>query len=220
MSEKMILFTKENREKVIAGTKTMTRRLIKIPDGYKWFCEDCDDDGNVESIVISPRIGGITKEIKPRYQVGDTLLLQEPYQITLDCPNADFERVNVLGHWTDDGRVFSRTLNIEESKKFWGRKKPKMITSGRYMYKSLARHRLKCTEVIAERLQEISIKDVMAEGVPIPPAKCGCFYEQKTERILKCRAWVKLWDSINKPRGHGWKKNDWVFGYRFERELT
>ena len=82
------------------------------------------------------------------------------------------------------------------------------------MYKSLTRTWFKVVDVKAERLKDITIKDIWAEGTPkmnLPHAKkkdLGWYYY---------KPWRKLWDSINYKRGFGWDKNPWVWVYEYRK---
>lgn len=75
---------------------------------------------------------------------------------------------------------------------------------------------LVCRAVKAERVQDISEADAMAEGVP-----CEIIFD--TDRGIDGKAFPKrefrtLWDSINDRRGYGWAVNPFVFATTFERQ--
>jgi hypothetical protein len=76
-----------------------------------------------------------------------------------------------------------------------------------FMPKEVARIFLKVTGVRVERLQEITVKDIMAEGITTSnrlPDDC-------------IKSFGLLWDNLNKKRGFGWGENPYVFVYEFER---
>jgi hypothetical protein len=90
------------------------------------------------------------------------------------------------------------------------------------MPKEAARIFLRVTDVRAERLQDISVVDVMAEGLPCDNEINNP--DQSTHDGIK--AWNlayaqhlfrELWDSLNAARGYGWETNPWVWVYEFER---
>ena len=88
------------------------------------------------------------------------------------------------------------------------------------MYKSLARTWLEILDVRAERIQDISEEDAIAEGckgsayssiIDDPEALNGWRNTLTTSRIQ----FMKLWNSIHGP--DAWKDNKWVWAYKFRR---
>ena len=76
------------------------------------------------------------------------------------------------------------------------------------MPREAARIFLRVTDVRVERLQEISQKDIYAEGMP-QIAMCN-----EATAIL----WYKtVWDRQYAIRGYGWDTNPRVWVYGFER---
>lgn len=75
-----------------------------------------------------------------------------------------------------------------------------------HMPRWASRINLKITEVRAERINDISTEDCMAEGLEqrIP-------YEGFRYRFRR------LWDSINAKRGYSWESNPWVWVIEFKR---
>jgi hypothetical protein len=82
---------------------------------------------------------------------------------------------------------------------------------------------LEVTGVRVQRVQEISAKDIIAEGAVERSheveflGKCpvstfdGCCYSD-----LKS-LWAAGWDSINAKRSFGWEVNPWVWVYEFKK---
>ena len=76
----------------------------------------------------------------------------------------------------------------------------------------------------AERVQDISAKDIIAEGAvfgshqpnwdnrdwPVSVFDGGCYPD-----LLSL--WRAGWDSLNAKRGFGWKENPWVWVVEFRR---
>ena len=89
-----------------------------------------------------------------------------------------------------------------------------------------ARTFLKITDVRAERLQEITEDDALAEGIEISSWEC-CITPFKNYSKRKedqhpnngfssaPSSYKSLWDSINKD--YQWESNPWVFRYEFEK---
>ncbi len=142
-------------------------------------------------------------EFKSRYQVGDKLWLQEPYQIEMSHD----ETHEVQGLYADDDINFMAALTSQEWLNFYARKFPYRGTSGRFMYKSLARHWFEVEGVRAERVQHISEEDAQAEG-------CDCDYEAGKGYRWYFRI---LWDSIYGGTEFAWAKNPWDFVYKFRK---
>lgn len=69
---------------------------------------------------------------------------------------------------------------------------------------------LEITDVSVEKLQDISINDILAEDVIslIPPTK-----EMPADMAIAYAReyYAEHWDSINAKRGHPWKSNPWVW---------
>ena len=218
-----IIFTKENRQNVRDGSKTQTRRIIKMPEGIAAKYEYSGNDGGNE---LLPKLSGhywmngyaMWRPKKCPYGVvGDRLYLQEPYQITTERGNGF-----MYGIYLDDEKVFDIKLNEDEWSKWANRKWPHHKTTARFMYKSLARIWFEITGIRVERVQDISEKDCEKEGIrgyeahgggthfnpvtlyPAFPEKGGGFRTAK-------EAFEVLWDSINAKRGYGWDKNPWVW---------
>jgi len=81
---------------------------------------------------------------------------------------------------------------------------------------------LRVTAVRAQRVQEISEEDAIAEGIEhVPPGPCYWAGEMSgTGKVTYANpqyAFSRLWNSINAKRGFGWDANPWVWAYTFER---
>lgn len=76
-----------------------------------------------------------------------------------------------------------------------------------FMPREASRITLEITNIRVERLQAISARDVIAEGVWDKTHTLGDFNWQ--------REWIEKWDSINKKRGYDWNSNPWVWVIEF-----
>lgn len=205
---KPILFTKDNRLKFIAGTKTQTRRVI-IPQPDSRHCRIDFENGVLKE---SSKINGcwhVNRIWKPRYSVGETVYLPEPYQI--DENETNFFSMRVAGEYLDDNKYFE--IDVDDAKIFTQlckRKFPYRKTAARFMYKSLARHFATVTKVRAEQGQDISEADAIAEGVIVGSSAMGHIF-------TAIEHFKGLWDSINAKRGYGWEKNPWNFVYDLKK---
>ena len=103
-----------------------------------------------------------------------------------------------------------------------------------FMPKWAARIRRTVTAVRAERLQDISEEDAIAEGVGagwdiaagepgwpdyghIRVVAGGTTFSDITQDTARM-SYATLWDSINAKRGFRWDDNPWLFAYTFETE--
>jgi len=144
MKETPIIFSTELIPKVLDGTKTQTRRVIKM-----------------HAIMLPPNPTTETinlyKELAIRWcpygQVGDRLIIKEAWAVDkLWDAKKPSEISNLATLWYPaDGQI----------KPMWvGRTR-----SSRFMCKWMSRAKLEITEVRAERVQEITPRDCEAEGI-------------------------------------------------------
>ena len=75
-----------------------------------------------------------------------------------------------------------------------------------FMPKWAARTWLEVIRVKVERVQDIKLNDIEAEGI----------ITKNTEAGEALELWIKLWDRINAKRGFGWDVNPWVWVYEFK----
>lgn len=82
-----------------------------------------------------------------------------------------------------------------------------------FMPREASRITLEITNIRVERLQDISEKDAIAEGVD-----CVSMSDVPRQATLSRRADFKqLWDKINRKRGFCWKTNPYVFVINFKK---
>jgi hypothetical protein len=99
----------------------------------------------------------------------------------------------------------------------WDRSKPAARwRGGRLMPKWAARLWLEVIEVRAERVQDISEVDAIAEGVDA--VSMAAVPRQAT--MNRRSDFKQLWDSINAKRGYGWDANPWVWRIAFRKVGT
>lgn len=158
--------------------------------------------------VIVRTTDGQLLEFKPQYRMREVVAVAQSYQKAY--PNADFEMVKKWTFMTESAG--------------W---KNKM-----FVKPNLMPHSIKITNIRIERLQDISDKDCLAEGVKEVEVSnnwgnsathteyCITYYDKKglTKQFVspKCpqEAYAALIDKIN---GYGtWESNPYVFVYDFE----
>lgn len=196
---------------VLNGTKTMTRRLLKVPktcNGKEVYSFNIlTNNAGTQCVDLVDENGGVLDSWKPHYEVGEVVAIAQPYK-TLYL-NADFE--------TEDSYHF-----LTESKG-WNNKM--------FVKADLMPHHIKITDVRVERLQDITNEDCLKEG--IRKATIGYYVEGLMVRDWEKEAHretesgnIKLFPTpklayaslINKICGKGtWERNPWVEAYTFER---
>lgn len=207
--EKPILFSTPMVRAILAGRKTVTRRVIKPqPPSIgqyrfsnppykafwnhlhkKWWLTPLD----VDEFDPSPR--ELYEYACPYGQPGDRLWVRETWR-KLDCPQHD--EGQPPGTLCLCNQVQYRADGDSDGK--W---RPSI-----FMPRWASRVTLEITGVRIERLQEISEADAIAEGVEArgPNHVVGARYR-----------FGQLWNPINAKRGYGWEANPWVWVVEFKR---
>jgi hypothetical protein len=197
---KPILFSAPMVRAILAGQKTMTRRVIKP-----------QPSGNLRnSVFVNSGIeDSHGKEIKPPFYPGDIMWVRETWM-----PETE-QRIHTGGY------IYKATDNPEpdgDDKLKW---RPSI-----FLPREAARIFLRVTDVRAERIQDITEADARREGISYwDDVGCCCsnrkFMDYSTGEFTiyedPIRSFHTLWDSINAARGYGWDKNPWVWVYTFER---
>lgn len=191
--ERGIIFSTELIPKIMDGTKTQTRRtwglerMNKKPDN--WRVGSMDIAGRI--IWVASHIDrSVAPKLKCPYgQVGDRLWLKETW--AGDVPNGiDYKA---------DGHSYGEEIKVP-----W--------KSPRFMPRWASRIGLEIIDLRAERLQDISEEDAIAEGwdSQLSPLFKGVPLE------CRPRVWfAQLWDSINAKR-YPWEANSWVWVIGFK----
>lgn len=196
---KGIIFTESNFDLTVQGIKTQTRRIIKSRTG---FFQVCSKNGIVTDIWQTDANGWCGDNlipVNPRYKVGETVYLKEPYIIT--------------GQTYEYEYLHENKTDIACIKRNGGYK------NKLFMPEIAARYFIKITNVRAERLQDISHEDCIKEGITYEMAymyngwypsyndpDSGGYPDYKT-------AYSVLIDEIN---GKGtWDSNPWVWVYDY-----
>lgn len=218
MKDRPIIFSGPMVKAILAGVKTQTRRLIKdargamVPVDRDVIRGTCPN-GKACWYAQWPHQHGHQRACEPSGHVGDRLWVRENFSVddSLDLvAPSDLDQAVVVeyaadGLVTKPGRAFDR-----------GKLRPSI-----YLPRWASRITLEVTEIRAQRLQEISAEDSIAEGVtcwicngPVDGTSendCGCFHSKAEARP----SFEVLWDSINRKRAP-WSSNAWVFAISFE----
>lgn len=213
MAIKPILFSTPMVQAILAGRKTMTRRvakkkysntdLVMKTDKYGARLVELQNDAPPPVPITYPdgRQGTrwsfiAVRDVPSPYRRGDILWVKETWYYEEhmhgitdgepDLPNGRYSHRYVYRADSPDYPV-----DVGVGMQGW---RPSI-----HMPKEAARIFLRVTDVRAERLQEIDDDDVLAEGLEI-----GAPFDE-------------LWNSLNAKCGYGWDANPWVWAITFER---
>ena len=215
--EHPILFRPELVRKILDGKKTQTRRPMKwkkLPGdedirswhqdgGGNWIGWSCTERDH-------PDLGGATKSMYPNGegfpcpfgQAGDVLWVRESWG-----DRADYSMI---------GEVHAERYYYAAD----GRKSGWKYRPSIHMPKEACRLRLEITDVRVERIQSISAKDIMAQGVvdrahhsehfgkcPVSTIDKACYMDLQS-------LWAAAWEKAYKG---SWQRNDWVWVITFKK---
>ena len=176
MKERPILFSSPMIHAILDGRKTQTRRIVKSAN------DSCGDPIMPNDSRLPCKYG------KP----GDRLWVRESFRLTGDS-HGEYYAGDKLGG------VIYRATNPDGICDMEGGWKPSI-----HMPRAKSRKTLEITGIRVERLQDISEKDAIAEGVG-----------SAVTRDCKRPKFVALWESINGPGS--WDANPWVWVVGFRR---
>jgi hypothetical protein len=206
--EKPILFSAEMIKAILDVRKTQTRRIMNpqpylepgtmkiaigedVPTAY-WHWKDEWWWSDIQPSLV---------EKCPYGKVGDMLWMRETWRT--------HEKYNDLAprNLPEDAPIqYKADLSLTGSVGVYAKWRPSI-----FMPKWASSITLQINDVKVERLQDITLDGILAEGCPIEhrPEKCNGMGHA-------VYGWFEyLWDSINKKRGYGWGTNPWVWAIKF-----
>lgn len=192
---KPILFNTDMVRAIQDGRKTVTRRVIKPRFREKECGFFTATIAGQLFLCYSDEDGDETRRVKAPYQVGDILYVRETW-------------VKIGSVLVKEWRYVYKADVKEEcfSEHFWN---PSI-----HMPKEAARIFLRVTDIRVERLQDMKMSDIKAEGV-VPLKVTGGQWQQWQRDYMK-----PVWDSTVKKTDldkYGWAANPWVWVIEFER---
>lgn len=185
---------------VLDGTKTMTRRLLKVPKtcNGKEVCSFnvLTNNAGTQCVDLVDENGDVLGSWKPHYEVGEIVAIAQSYKEIY--PNADFEMI--------DGSFMTESAG-------W--------TNKMFVRANLMKRHIMFTDAKVERLQSISDDDILREGVWQFYDNKNLFYVSKNigyaPDVAFLTAREAFWFLIDKVSGNGtWENNPWVVAYSFE----
>lgn len=225
----------------LAGIKSQTRRVVKLPS---WSTQDWDDFDPDEPAVVCAATGCMPDLPCPYGQAGDRLWVRETFMV--------FERAETMmsefggptrptGDYVPGGYGYFADLDkcgqvpvtdgiqtcLRTPKGPW---KPSI-----HMPRAASRLSLEIVSVRVERVQDITEADAAAEGVQLSVSQSGSPILNisakhkaldyipvglKNEAAVEAAYTYRMhfaarWDDLNKKRGFGWDANPyvWVISY-------
>lgn len=187
---------------ILDGTKTQTRRIIKMPAPEPYAVMGEADDGTPWPFVMD-EAGQYHAMRCPFGQPGDRLWVRETWALVPwlagaerhCCPEHDKQGIRYRATWT---KAHSAAWRPSSNMPRWA-----------------SRLTLRVAGVRVERLQDISEADAQAEGVPLVVP--GDDIEARQPGVTTHRfAFGRLWQQINGKRAT-WASNPSVWAIEFRR---
>lgn len=215
MKEIPILFSTPMVQAILAGRKTMTRRVVKSASGRQseWLT-----DGLINSVPHGEIVKGGWQMHHPKagqVHAGVEVAYDSPLG-WIKCPYGqpgDVLWVREIWNWVEGFAGSGCYVFKTDERKEINRWRPSI-----HMPKEAARIWLQVTEVRVERLQVITGEDILSEGVG---EKHRSGEKSMTTAGIDYRRWEadqkskfqKLWESIN--GADSWNANPWVWVVSF-----
>lgn len=204
MTEHPILFSSPMVRAILAGTKTQTRRVLEPQPKRGWDVEYFD--GAALFKRPGQLYGEFSKAVECRYGIaGDRLWVRE----------TGWERIGASGTFEPyyyDATEKKDVLAYVREHRHRFKRRPSI-----HMPRDACRLVLDVIDVRVERLQHISEKDAIAEGIEGSQAFGWRDYSRENWKCTPEFSYRMLWDSLNAKRGHGWATNPWVWVVEFKR---
>lgn len=203
-----VLFNTDMVRAILDGRKTVTRRTVR----YKYCNTEmkmCTDKYGTRLIEIQKDIEGETHGKNPDGSTWHKLL---PY-IEKNPPYKKGDILYVRETWREHSPGFDN-LFIYKADYADGSMNVKWHPSI-HMPKEAARIWLKITDVRVEKLNDISWKEILEEGINSHVHPDADYFDGNQKEMF-----AELWDSTIKKKDishYGWDANPWVWVIEFER---
>ncbi len=213
---KPILMNGESVRGILEGRKTQTRRVIALDSfapsdtpGYDWRWRA----RNLRWHEVTA--ARLLERHCPYGQVGDRLWVRETWAPVYASYSHEYPTEGYYFEWEPDmhGALEKDAPQLETYYRADGEGKyPAEIDGGEihwkpsiFMPRWASRITLEIIGVKVERILDITLSDIRAEGISRLPIGLE-------ERL----GFADLWDSINAKRGYGWDVNPWVWALTFK----
>lgn len=195
MTDRPILFSAPMVRALLAGTKTQTRRLLRMPEHLNSQRAYPDPGLGAGGYLKAPtkEFWGddeVVERVYPFCEVGDRLWVREtwaPWRNHEGLSGIDYRATRACNDWN----------------RGW---KPSI-----YMPRWASRLTLTVTDVRVQRLQDITMGDVEREGVTAHKSGGAAM-----DAAALAYAFKTLWDALNGKRaGAAWADNPWIVAISF-----
>ena len=224
MKERPILFSEPMVRAILEGRKTQTRRIVQVqpPSGKYQLTTLADSTARKDKKHIGAHHWAIVKDLNivedhgeyfrcPYGYAGDHLWVRETWRaVERDSDLTD-------GILFASGGHFQPIPETQQAAELWmeaygNGKHGESWRPSIFMPRWASRITLEITGVRVERLNTITIEDIIAEGLSSHLREHDACCELKDQ-------FAALWDSINSKRA-SWKSNPWVWVIEFKRLLV
>lgn len=199
MKERPILFSAPMVQAILAGRKTMTRRVVKFPKDFDG--REVYQNGTL-GLKYSKADSTLWRIFCPYGEIGDRLWVRETFFINRRKPNTISEiryMADTGGYYCEGGKMLQEYYE----------KKPSI-----FMPRAASRITLEITNVRVERLQEITDEDIAREGTSDWTLEESQHLTEDGKAVIRGHFHI-LWTTIN---GKGsWNANPWVWVIEFKR---
>ena len=177
-------------EAVLKGTKTMTRRLINLPEDVQIMSHFYDDENKTVECTTSD---GSVLDLEPAYWFYDIVAVAQNLKDMGYNPRA-----------TPDGAI-------------WGLDHTAAWRNKMFVCASQCIHQIQITDLKVERLQDISDEDCLKEGIVKLGFLTYSYKDRPIEKELFRSPQYVFAALIDKVSGKGtWERNPYVFAYSFK----
>ena len=216
---KPILFNTAMVQKIMAGEKTETRRVVlPQPEGAR-FVLDCDEENRTFDLMCGNNgAGGIfcdwAETVKPKFWFGDVLYIRETWRVQSAHRFEADAKIEFRAGGPLGKIQFPGGCSDSESREAFDQFIAKWSTDSKwnpsiFMPKEAARTFLKIVDVSVERLGDIDGGGLKAEGI-----------DRKQPYRAMLMDFRDLWNSTisaDQLDELGWYANPWVFVYKFQQ---
>lgn len=198
LKERPILFSGEMVRAILEGHKTQTRRVIRKKKAHGGVLPYYKPTVDLTQFIT-------IDDDCPYGQLGDLLWVREKF--TLECPYGHTDECDNPDHviyWATESQVVRESITTR-----W--------RASIHMPRWASRITLEVNDIRAERVQDITEVDAIAEGIgKNHPYAIPTEIAKHPHMTYLTQQFAQLWNSINAKRGFGWEINPWVWVIGFK----